>query len=445
MEEALTTIGLPQSNLAPEDELIDLLLNAAEVEQGLALQYLYAAYSATDSVISGIVKEIAIEEMGHLLTVQNILLACGQLPYLGRDDGTNQRHFHPFKFRLEPAGRAALAKYAAAEMPDPEALWFPLSLKPDLPSILAEAAVSAEGDVAIHRVGLLYMKIYWLLREDDKPLADPSKEPWSGFPVEQVAATSGMAGKHVKEGFLQDHTASEAVASHWRGTHINMIIDLISDKETARKAIAEISAQGEGFAATPDGHFERFAAAWRRARSASDPIAGNTAVDPWYAGSNVPEVKLESEISNPIGIKFAQIADGAYELCLLVIALSLLIPTAASADDRRKAARTAINCMRDGIGTCAVNLRDLPLMAGGDGSAVRCGLPFSVPPPIDMANAAALKQRAKSVVALVVAAAASIDVTSGATTRQIEDAAGIRARFETAIGPAIEAVPIALL
>src|SRR5436309_3069621 len=75
--------------LAPHDEAVFLLHIAAEVEQALMLQYLYAAYSLnTDPDLPpdrkaqvrawrATVLGIAREEMGHLVTVQNLLRLMG--------------------------------------------------------------------------------------------------------------------------------------------------------------------------------------------------------------------------------------------------------------------------------------------------------------------------------------------------------------------------------
>src|SRR5687768_12109802 len=79
--EAIVSLGVPASNLPPEEELVDLLQNAAEIEHGLMIQYLYSMYSINHLVTKGILSEIAIEEMGHFITVQNLLISCGQPPY----------------------------------------------------------------------------------------------------------------------------------------------------------------------------------------------------------------------------------------------------------------------------------------------------------------------------------------------------------------------------
>ena len=101
MAQAIEKFGFPVSNKPPDEELIDLLVNAAEIEHGLLVQYLYASASATDPSIKAALKLIAIEEMGHFITVQNLLLAFGGAPHLDHDDWTSTAFFRPFPFRLE--------------------------------------------------------------------------------------------------------------------------------------------------------------------------------------------------------------------------------------------------------------------------------------------------------------------------------------------------------
>jgi rubrerythrin len=61
-----------------------LLRSAAEIEPQLFLEYLYASSSLKDPLAAGIVEDIAVEEMGHLLTVNNLLVAMDGNPYFGR-------------------------------------------------------------------------------------------------------------------------------------------------------------------------------------------------------------------------------------------------------------------------------------------------------------------------------------------------------------------------
>jgi hypothetical protein len=374
--QALSIVGIPDDpRLTAEEELITLLQNAAEIEHGLMLQYLYASYSASDTQIAAQLRKIAIEEMGHFISVQNLLTACGASPYLGHSDwDSKQNLFQPYPFRLEPLSNGALAKFAIGEMPGREAV--PADILTDLPEIEAQADQAAGGSVEAHRVGLLYMKIYWLLRKTDVPMENPADEPWKGFPVEELAAEPKLAGKHVRDGFVSDASGSNARPEHWKGTYTSVIVKVIKDRCAALDGIAEISAQGEGFVGTADDHFERFVDAWRMAKHAAS-IAEPVAVNPYY-GSQKPSGGGD-EIISAIGVMCAQLGDGLYELVLLCTAANLLLPIEAAQAARSDAAKAALQAMRYGLGDVAKILKKLPIDETNPAGTL-CGLPFSVAP-----------------------------------------------------------------
>ena len=89
--------------MRPRDEAILWLSAAAEIEHALMVQYLFAAYSIDpDSVptdngargeagdIKNRLLQIGREEMGHFITVQNLLLIVGGPLHFGRQ-------FSPFE------------------------------------------------------------------------------------------------------------------------------------------------------------------------------------------------------------------------------------------------------------------------------------------------------------------------------------------------------------
>lgn len=369
--DALAEIGVPTTGLTPEEELIDLLENAAEIEHGLMIQYLYSLYSSKDQIISGALLNIAIEEMGHFVTVQNLLLACGHLPYLGHSDWNNPNLFQPFPFKLEPISRGSLAKYSVAEMPDPNSI--DKTQYPDLEEILNEADSSAGVVVDGNRVGLLYAKIYWLLRANDEVLDLPSLEPWTGFPVEEFASDPDLAGRHVADGFLVDMSLQNATPEHWKGNHTSVIVEVITNRSDALNAIAKISEQGEGFGDTSQSHFDKFVKAWRLAENSSD-LAINVPSNPWY-GTSI-EGGGDDEITTEIGVLFAKIGDLTYELTLLTTALYMLLPKEADSSKRNLAAKAAILTMRDCLKSAAKALSTIPLNDSSDSSSKVCGLPF---------------------------------------------------------------------
>jgi hypothetical protein len=136
--------GVPAHDppLNPRDEAIFLLRTAAEVEHALLVQYLYAAFSLkhrrdgglTDQQLALIIDShppdtfgwretllnIAKEEMGHLMTVQNLLLLLGGPLNFEREHFPFLSEFYPFHFRLEPLTKESLAKYVLAEKPEGE-------------------------------------------------------------------------------------------------------------------------------------------------------------------------------------------------------------------------------------------------------------------------------------------------------------------------------------
>src|ERR1700758_1342533 len=114
----------------PRDKAKILLETAAEVEHALLVQYLYAAFSlkagaevddaqqqAAVTKWSSELRSIARQEMGHLMTAQNLLLAIGLRPNLEREDYPPPKALSPFKLHLEPLTQRSLAKYVAAEAP----------------------------------------------------------------------------------------------------------------------------------------------------------------------------------------------------------------------------------------------------------------------------------------------------------------------------------------
>ena len=124
-ERALIDVGLPvgetpEDRASPLAEARFLLRAAAEIEHGLLVQYLYAAYSCTQIAPSRAIVKIAKEEMGHLICVQNLLLALGSPPYFGRDNFPTvpvPGRIFPFAMAYEPLGVTSLAKYVLAESP----------------------------------------------------------------------------------------------------------------------------------------------------------------------------------------------------------------------------------------------------------------------------------------------------------------------------------------
>src|SRR5262245_25670088 len=102
----------PDPMLIARDEAIFLLHTAAEIEHSLMVQYLYSAMTlnlgteqAPDPQTPGwqrIILGIAKEEMGHFITVQNILRLIGGPLNFEREDTPFRSDYYPFPFSLQP-------------------------------------------------------------------------------------------------------------------------------------------------------------------------------------------------------------------------------------------------------------------------------------------------------------------------------------------------------
>ena len=151
------------------DFLVELLRVGTSLEHALMVQYLYAAYSlggpqVPDEHRPAVLRwqeellTIAREEMGHLLTVQNILTFLGA----GVDFGRGNVPWVIEYFSLEPLTKGSLACYVYAEMKDGDQ--FPE--KPEIIQLVREHL--GRPDDALFPVGDLYATIIDLIGDTQK-------------------------------------------------------------------------------------------------------------------------------------------------------------------------------------------------------------------------------------------------------------------------------------
>ena len=249
------------------DYVVFLLRVAAEIEHSLMAQYLFAAYSlggpsvpaeqaeavrAWQETILGVAKE----EMGHLITVQNLLTVLGAPRQFDRDDYPNVSPLYPFGFRLEPLSLESLAAYVCAESP-PE--W------DDEEARRIKAKAQADTGDVVNRVGELFEQLISLVER-------PSVVPDSAFQARTVPfqATWDEWGR----GYRQGQRGAEAMSSLDLPAPELVILPVGSRAEalTALRAVAE---QGEGFETPPDendSHFRRFLTVYRAFEALGDGV-----------------------------------------------------------------------------------------------------------------------------------------------------------------------------
>jgi hypothetical protein len=237
------------------DYTILLLHIAAEVEHALMVQYLYAAYSLGGPQVPAklrdkvrhwqeVVLGIAKEEMGHLITVQNVLRLIGGPLCLDREDYPWGSQFYPFEFTLEPLTKDSLAKYIYAEMPSG---WDTEEAR----EIKKRAMKGNSGQQALHRVGELYDRM-------QKILANPEYVKDSDF---QAATTTFQASwDEWGRGYMRG--ARGQATSSPRQTTPDVLVQPVSNRDEAVAALAAIGKQGEALFYDEDSdersHFRRF-------------------------------------------------------------------------------------------------------------------------------------------------------------------------------------------
>jgi hypothetical protein len=147
---------------SPRKKAVVLLQAAAEVEHQFIVQYLYAYYCGGMQNGDEMLFTIAEEEMGHLLTVQNLLRLIGEPPHLARMDVLTT-DVAPPAFQLQPLSIPFAATFLVAESSKDQPL--PTGLETHLPPGL---------DLAhINRVGALYLMLYSLFHDPAGPAG-----PW---------------------------------------------------------------------------------------------------------------------------------------------------------------------------------------------------------------------------------------------------------------------------
>jgi hypothetical protein len=248
-----------------------LLHIAAEIEHALMVEYLFAAYTLGGPQVppqhqmlvrrwQEVILGVAKEEMGHLITVQNVLTLLGAPINLRRTDYSWTIDFYPFRFTLERLAPDTLATFVCAESP---AKWTHASA----PLIRRLARVEARH--VVNRVGILYGRLVKLLaRRDLLPdsVFDASTKPYQ--------ATFDVWGRGYRSGQRGQQAGNVA-----RTLLPEVLIYAVDSRESAVNALSEVGEQGEAVdsdlpvhaasggrraPAEEDSHFVRFSTIFRQ-------------------------------------------------------------------------------------------------------------------------------------------------------------------------------------
>ena len=250
------------------DHLVMLLHIGAEIEHSLMVQYLYAAYSLGGDQVPAqhrpMVKRwqddilaVAKEEMGHLLTVQNILTLLGAPINLGRMDLPWDIPFYPFPFQLEPLTLESVACYVYAEMPSEKEFEDARRRSSDQTLLeryekfdahdrkrISAFAHKRAAKHGAHRVGELYDEIAQLLAHRDRI---PDRLFQDRTYVFQASVDDWGRGHQPRPRRLDAGGSFEAekdvAVPATRQAHV--MVDRVATRKQAVEAILALSKQGE--------------------------------------------------------------------------------------------------------------------------------------------------------------------------------------------------------
>ena len=336
--EAAEAVEMPftvPAQFTGKDYITMLLHVDAEIEHGLMLQYLYSAYSIGGPQIpekyrervhnwKNIILGIAKEEMGHFISVQNVLKIIGAPLNFGRESYPWDVPFYPFPFTLEKFTLRSLAKYVYAEAP---AAW----LAGDEPVAKEiNALVHAQASDP-HTVGALF-KVLLQLIQDPKVISDDAFQPGT-YPYQAKfdewgrGYTGGNRGSSKEGGFTKSP---------------DVLVAPLLSRHDAYNALDQIAEQGEGEETDDEAnpsHFQRFLFIFNDFKAILEETGGdfdpayNVATNP-YAGqpddagtaSNEPADEMERNIiTSDEGILWANLFDVRYRLLLNFLSHSFLL------------------------------------------------------------------------------------------------------------------------
>ena len=329
------------------DEIIYLLHTAAEIEHSLLAQYLYSAYSlpklGDQANWRRTLIQIAKEEMGHLMAVQNILTAIGGALNFDREDYPFNE-FYPFPFKLEPFSVNAVARYVLAEMPDPHTI--PQKFGFNLAQVQKDAGIGP-GVNMVNRVGSLFKLLIELIKQADESNLIAAPDTYQGDPITWRAAVNGL------------------------------VLSKVTTLPEVLKLVEEVAEQGEGVTLPMTGeksHFEDLYGIYKAAKAAGDFHALPVPVNP-----TLDDDEAEGYISHPEARLWADVFNHRFRWTLASIGCHLLLPAGSARSELSRWSFKDMFLLRD----IAEHLLSLPLDTYGStdahGRMLVAAPPFELP------------------------------------------------------------------
>lgn len=238
--------------LQTREELVNALMDAAELEHNLACLYLFAAFTIKEQdeigneipqaqvgAVAGklddwrdTISQIAIQEMGHLGTVSNLLTLLGAEAHFDRPNFPPQDGYYPptAEFKLEPFGHRSLQRFVEFER------------NQNQPGV--EAFGLAPRSIVYQHVGELYAAIF-------QAFAETTDNP-PGTPISDSDLFSGYQ-KAV------DQSWNSAVEVHSFGLADSPPTPVNQLRSRIRAALQDVIEEGEGSPTqAAQSHYQQF-------------------------------------------------------------------------------------------------------------------------------------------------------------------------------------------
>jgi len=394
------------------DHLTLLLHAAAGVEHELMVQYLYSAYSLgldqvpadqrndDQSLLIQLWRRnllaIAKEEMGHFLTVQNILTVLGAPTLWGRGNYPwDNRYFPLRRHEFTPLTLPSLSCYVYAEAPANTAAvarrYWGIDLE-EVDRIIAK--VSAELGSPPHRVGQLYKEIVRIIRNSalipdaafhaETFSTQASWEEWGKgykpFVSDSEASTKGGGYEPPPEPTSSPASLPWTTLIPATAAQARVIVSQVATRTEVLAALQSIGEQGEAPDCNPandePSHFDRFINIYRRFENIDWTPTFNVPNNPTTWKNKPDSTYIESEHSR----NWAHLFNLRYRMLLTYLSHIYRLPPATDSTQPQMRAGTLHRVFSEMYNVRAIAnlLVRLPL-TGDPNDSRRAGPPFELP------------------------------------------------------------------
>ena len=356
----------PDIVIGSREQIFHLLAEASEIEHTLMCSYLYAAFSLKNENEPGFsekeatavgqwrktIMNVAVEEMGHLLIVANLTAAIGGRPHFTRPNFPVSLGYFPsgVVLRLTPFSFETLDHFVFLERPT----GIEMGDGKGFETVEHKREQAHQGLMPSSQDYVTVSHLYEAIRANLIAFAERS-----GAQALFVGPESGQIGPDIIQ--------------------MQGLVEIISDLESASRAIDLIVEQGEGSPADrEDSHYRRFQAI---KGEYSALLTENSDFAPAYPVAENPVMRRPPEPEGKVFIDaepaamILDIANAAYGMLLRFLVQAYTKSATAAAPDKERMLSAAIDLMHV-LGITAKILVKFPACL--DNPGVHAGMTFTM-------------------------------------------------------------------